>query len=87
MAGKFYIKKKKKGPNMEAHACNPTYLGGRNRRITVQGQLARKKKVGGRQVGSMAQVVECLPSKYKALSSNPSPIKKEKQKGCEGTCL
>jgi signal recognition particle GTPase len=32
-----------------------------------------KKKVGG-----MAQVVECLPGKLKALSSNPSTEKKAK---------
>jgi hypothetical protein len=28
----------------------------------------------------MAQVVECLPSKNKALSSNPSAAKKKKKK-------
>jgi hypothetical protein len=28
----------------------------------------------------MAQVVECLPSKHKAVSSNPSSSKKKKRK-------
>jgi hypothetical protein len=28
----------------------------------------------------MAQVVECLPSKYEAVSSNPSVAKKKKRK-------
>jgi hypothetical protein len=52
-----------------------------NRRIMVQAgpgikmrsiqKITKAKKAGG-----MAQVVECLPSKYTALSSNSSTRKK-----------
>jgi hypothetical protein len=30
--------------------------------------------------GGIAQVIECLPSKYEALSSNPAPPQKKKKK-------
>jgi hypothetical protein len=36
-------------------------------------KITRAKRVGG-----IAQAVECLPSKHKALSSNPMPQKKKK---------
>jgi hypothetical protein len=45
--------------------------------ITVQGQPGRKletlsNQTKAKRTGSMAQVVEHLPSKHKAWSSNPS---------------
>jgi hypothetical protein len=59
------------------------------RRITVQSQPwanslrdpisnKQKKKNHKTGAGGVAQVVECLPSKHKTLSSNPSTGKKKK---------
>jgi hypothetical protein len=66
-----------------AHACNPSYLGGGGRRIlslrTAQTKLVRPY-LKNKRSGSVAQVVEHLPSKCEALSSNPTlHIKKEWQ--------
>jgi signal recognition particle GTPase len=36
-----------------------------------------------KRAGDMAQVVECLPSKHKTLSSNPLTIKKKKKSRME----
>jgi hypothetical protein len=38
-----------------------------------------KKKLKQKRDGNMAQVVECLPGKYKALSPNPSTKNKTKK--------
>jgi hypothetical protein len=64
------------------HSSHPSYKGSINRRIEVQDVLGKnrrpyskitlKKGVGG----SMTQVVENLPSKCEALSSNSSTGKK-----------
>jgi hypothetical protein len=62
------------------HICNSNYVGGRGRRIVVWGQPQAKmydvlwKKELMQKMGdsSMSYVVEHLPSKYRALSSNPS---------------
>jgi hypothetical protein len=56
------------------------------RRITVQSQTGKvakpylKNYTTQNRAGEVAQVVEHLPSKHEALSSNPSPGKKIK--GC-----
>jgi hypothetical protein len=38
------------------------------------------KNTKAKRVSSMAQVVQCLPSKLKVLSSKPSTMKKEEKK-------
>jgi hypothetical protein len=43
------------------HAYNPSYLGGRLRRIAVQGQPYLKNKLQAKGLGR-GSVVECLPS-------------------------
>jgi hypothetical protein len=65
-------------PNMfKSYSEARHFMGGRGRRITVQGwswakvRPDLKKQTKARKIGHMAQVVECLPSKLKALSSNP----------------
>jgi hypothetical protein len=62
---------------MVVHACNPSYLGNRGRKITVQGQgkvstkTPTEKHTKSKRTGDMAQMVEYLPSKHEALSSSP----------------
>jgi hypothetical protein len=41
------------------------------------------KKTKSKRSGFVAEVVESLPSKCKALSSNPSTTKKKKKKKCD----
>jgi hypothetical protein len=71
---------------MVAHACNTSYLGDRdqedlwfeasqNNRETLFQKYPTQRGAGG-----VAQVVECLPNKYKVLSLNPSAAKKKKKK-------
>jgi hypothetical protein len=57
--------------------CHPSYMESVNRRIVVQASLGIKvrpysKNNKAKKAGSVAKVVECLPSKLKALSSNSS---------------
>jgi hypothetical protein len=68
--------KKITGPDWHggAHTCNPSYLGGRGRRITspmlAQTKLARsylKNKTNRNACGYIAQIVDLLPSMCKAL--------------------
>jgi hypothetical protein len=66
-----------------AQACHPSYTGSLNRRIAVQAspdinvRPFPKKITKAKRAGGVAQVVECLPSKFKALSSKPSTEKKK----------
>jgi hypothetical protein len=68
---------------MVVHVYNPSYVGGTNRRIVVQPSPGKKtqdpiQKITKAKKGwDMTQVVECLPSSYKALSSNPSTAPKK----------
>jgi hypothetical protein len=62
--------------------CNPSYMGGRGRRIAVQvgpqgknTRLCLKNKLKNKGPRDMTQVVECLPSKHKTVISNPIPPK------------
>jgi hypothetical protein len=67
-----------------AYVYNPNYAGGVRRRIVVQGQSKsfvqdpiweiKQKRNGG-----VVQVIEHLPSKCEALSSNSSIGKKKKK--------
>jgi hypothetical protein len=73
-----FVKIKINKVSMIAHFCNPGYLGGRGSRITVQdwpGQkhktLPEKQTKSKRSMG-VAQVIEPLHSKHKALSPLPS---------------
>jgi hypothetical protein len=74
-------------PVLVAHFCNPSYSGGKIRRIMVRSQpgqtvyetLFLKYPTQNRAKG-VAQVLEQLCSKYDALSSNPSAAKKKKKK-------
>jgi hypothetical protein len=51
-----------------AHVCHPSYTGGLTRRILVKAGLClQSKKAKG-----VAQGVECLSNKCKALSSSPN---------------
>jgi hypothetical protein len=67
-----------------AHACNPSYLGGRDQENCglkpapgklVQETVSQKNPTQNRP-SRVAQVVELLPSKCEALSSNSSTGKK-----------
>jgi hypothetical protein len=62
------------------HAPTQEALG---RRIVVQGQPWAKTqdttKKSKNRLGHMAQMVNCLPSKFRALSSNPSTKKRKKK--------
>jgi hypothetical protein len=67
------------------YACNPSYVGGWIRRITVQGQPGKivqkyplSKITRAKWTGGVAQAVEHLLCKPATLSSNPSPSKKKK---------
>jgi hypothetical protein len=56
------------GPGMVVHTHNPSYSGGRDRRIVIQGQLGQKPetlldKYKAQSFRGVAQVVEHLPSK------------------------
>jgi hypothetical protein len=69
-------------PGVLVHACNPSYSGGRSRRIMSLrpnwAKLVRsylKNKNISKRAGGMAQVVECLPSIHKALGSIHSNVK------------
>jgi hypothetical protein len=59
-----------------------------NRRINVQAspginvRIYLKNKSKAKRIGAVDQVIEHLPSKCKALSSNPSTEKKKKKKAC-----
>jgi hypothetical protein len=55
---------------------------GEIRRIAVQSQPLAKRKYSTQKnrAGAVPQVVECLPSKHEALSSNLSTDKKKKKK-------
>jgi hypothetical protein len=67
---------------MVVHTCNPSYLGGRDRRIVVQGQTRQKlvrpllsDKLKAKRAGTMAVVVKCLPSNWEAMGSVSSNLK------------
>jgi hypothetical protein len=68
--------------------CNTSFIGGVSRKITVQGHLSKKYKTLSekglkqkkKKARGVAQVVEHFPNKCKALSSNPSIVKKKKKK-------
>jgi hypothetical protein len=66
-------------------------IGSINRRMMAQASLGKKqdpiskKTSQTKRAGDMAQVVDLLPSKWEALSSNPSTLKKQNQKCC-GLC-
>jgi hypothetical protein len=71
-----------------AHACNPSYSGGRDQEDhgsksagqTVCKTLSQNYPTQNR-AGRVAQVVECLPGKKReALSSNQRTAKKKKKK-------
>jgi hypothetical protein len=72
--------------------CNPSYRGDIARRILVQGQRQAEvrepiqKITRAKLAEGVAQVVECLPSKLKALSSIPSTAT-NKQKPSPGRFL
>jgi hypothetical protein len=60
---------------MVAHACHPKYAGNiKNHGPGINGRPYLKNNKAKR-TGVMAQVVECLPSKCEALSSNASIYK------------
>jgi hypothetical protein len=60
---------------MVAHACYPSKVRKTKIGRSFPGQLGQKVKRAQR----MAQVVEQLPSKHKALNSNPSITTKKKK--------
>jgi hypothetical protein len=68
------------------HAYNSNYMRGIGKMITVpdphrkKARSYLKNKPKPKRAGSVAQIVELLPSKSKALSSNPSTIKKRDKK-------
>jgi hypothetical protein len=57
--------------DMVVCACYPSYPGSKSRKIAVQAgpdfKITKAKRARG-----MGQAVKCLPSKLKALSSNPN---------------
>jgi hypothetical protein len=72
-------------PGIVVYPCNPSYLGGRSRRMAV-GKSYRdplsQKQTRNKRTGGMAQVVEHLPTQ----SSNPStaPLSPRKSHQCRG---
>jgi hypothetical protein len=72
---------------MVAHICHPSYYGMYKIGDPSLGQpgykvrpkLKKKKKTRAKKVGRVAQVVECLPGKDKALSSISSTVKRKGQ--------
>jgi hypothetical protein len=76
---------------MVIHTCNPNYLEGISRRITVQGSPEQKyetlseKYLKQKRAGGVAQVVELLHSMHKAMSSNPV-LANRKTKWTEKAC-
>jgi hypothetical protein len=56
-----------------AHACHPSYPAWAKKR-DPSSKITRAKRAG-----NVVQVVERLPSKHKAMSSNPSTTKKRKK--------
>jgi hypothetical protein len=70
-----------------AHVLRPSYSGGRNQEDQgskptwqIVPETLSQKNPSQKRAGGVAQVGECLPSKRKALCSNPSNIKKKKFK-------
>jgi hypothetical protein len=68
------------------NACHPSYAGGVGRRIMVFDQLGtksarsyEKKLIKAKRARGMAQVVEFLPTKHEALTSNPN-IERQKER-------
>jgi hypothetical protein len=66
---------------VEAPVSHPSHLGSVSRRILILAGVGKNArpylKNNQRKKGfDVVQVVECLPSKHKALSSNPSTTKK-----------
>jgi hypothetical protein len=68
-----------------AHACNPSYLGGRhqedhssNAAQTNSSQVLVLKMPNRKRVGRVAQMVACLTTVCETQSSNPDTIKKKK---------
>jgi hypothetical protein len=69
----------------EAHACNPSYTGGRRDQEDGGSKLAQanssqdpiSKTLNKHRAGGVAQAVQCLPSKLEPLNSNPSTAKKK----------
>jgi hypothetical protein len=72
---------------MVIHACNPNYMESLSRRMAVQAILGKKKRPHSESNKAqrlrvyVAQVVECLHSKHKALSLNSSTAEEEKGGG------
>jgi hypothetical protein len=67
---------------MVAYACHLSYAVNINRKIVVQTGLDKNSRSYPKinqstRTRGMAQVVECLPSKHKALRSTPMPQKEE----------
>jgi hypothetical protein len=81
----FQIRRFSTSWELVAHACNPSYSGGRDHED--QGSkpaLANSSrdlilKVPNTKKGLVAQAVDCLPSKCEALSTNSSTAKKKKK--------
>jgi hypothetical protein len=68
---------------MEVHACNLSYTGSGDKRITVQDPSRQKhetlseKQTKSQRTGDVAQVIVLL-TKHEALSSIPSATNKQK---------
>jgi hypothetical protein len=60
------------------HTCNSSYSGGRGRRITSARAKLGKPSLRNKRAGDMAQVIEHLPVKCKALVQSPV-LQKEKK--------
>jgi protein gp37 len=67
--------------------CHPNYAECINRRLEAQGPDLNYAKNKARRSEGVAEVVGCLPSKCKALSSNPSTAKKKREKKKEECSL
>jgi hypothetical protein len=69
-------------------SCNPSYAGGRYQgdggSKPVQANSLKdpvSKNLTQKKADRVVQMVECLPSKHEALSSNSSAVKKKKKRG------
>jgi hypothetical protein len=65
---------------MVAHACDPSYTGSINRRLSVQASMGTNARPYAKNNRSKKDGQEWLkPGEHEALSSNPSAAKKRKR--------
>jgi hypothetical protein len=81
---RIMLSKNKSGSQaLAAHACNPSYSGGRDQEdqgLKLPQANCLQDSISRKGVGGVVQMIEQLPSKHKTLSSNPHYCQKIKNK-------